>query len=200
MLFHRKIRTKQESFSNVPWTILFCALWYTSLLKGAQQSGLSNGIVIGLVAGLLPVWHVVSRTGSVLHYRRLHKQLMETPPTPGRIIGCEKRSWRERSGRHSYLVTEYVLTISSQFGQFRTEPYDYPVYRLLSSPEVDVYTDESGWHHVIDGFHYKEHRNDPSPFTETLFSDSPWQEAWSRLSQPLALLLIAVAFLYVLFH
>ncbi len=177
---HRKIRTKQESFSGLPFTLLFVLIWYTSLLKAILERPESlSGCLLFLAAGLIPLAVSFQQVRSVLYYRRLHRQYMQRPPKKGRIVSCQRQTCRTGTRRGTSIHYEYILLVelasddSFQPVQISSEPYSWPVYRVLASPEVDIYTDETGWHHVLDGFHYKENRNDPGIFPESPYEKAP---------------------------
>lgn len=188
---HRKIRTKDETASGAVYMILFVIIWYSNLLKGVFGGGVQNirAVLPFLVAGLLPVytaWRLIHRAA---YYRRLHRQYMQTSPRKGRIVNCQKRYFQETAARgRTRTRAEYILIIevydSAAFQpvQIQSEAYAWPVYRVLASPEVDVYTDETGWHHVIDGFHYKERKSDPDIFKESPFDAGPGDDyKWERV-------------------
>lgn len=183
-MLHRKIRTKKESLGGIPFLIVFVILWYSSLLRPILSNGLSalGSWAILLLAGLLPLGMTVQNIRRVLYYRKLHRQCMNQRPRRGRILSCVRGSYRERNSKGgSHIVYEYFLKIevydpdTMLTTEIQSEAYSWPVYRALASPEVDVYTDETGWHYVIDGFQYKTSKNDPDIFRESPFEREPGQ-------------------------
>ena len=162
------------------YCILFLCIWYLGLLKAILTEGTVGSYGLFLLAGLLPLFTTFKKIQNVLYYRSLHRQCMNRPPRQGRIINCRKNTYREPTSRgRSRLVTEYTLMVEVGMDaelqpiQIESEPYSWPVYRVLAAPEVDVYTDPSGWHHVIDGWQYKTDRNDSGLFPETALDKAP---------------------------
>lgn len=183
-MLHRKIRTKKESMESIPFLIIFVIIWYTVTLRPVIKTGFSSvgTSSIFLLAGLLPLGIVVQTIRRVCYYRRLHRQYMNQRPRKGKIVSCVRGSYRERSSKgSSRIVYEYFLKIevydpdTMLTTEIQSEAYSWPVYRALSSPDVEVYTDETGWHHVIDGFQYKTSKNDPDIFIESSFDKEPGQ-------------------------
>lgn len=185
-MIHRRIYTKNESFGNLPYLIVFVALWYTISLRSIMKSGFSSvGVsAVLLLAGLLPLAAVIQNLRKAFYYRRLHRQCMNRSPRKGKIVSCVRSSYRERRSKGgTRIVYEYFLKIdvydpdTLMTTTIQSEAYSWPVYRALSSPDVDVYTDETGWHYVIDGFHYKTSRNEPDIFIESSFDREPGQNS-----------------------
>ncbi|NCC00855.1 MAG: hypothetical protein EOM34_09265 [Clostridia bacterium] len=174
----RKIRTKRESMAMVPNLLIFSVVWYILLIRNIISEKSIGMSLMFLIAGILPLFMAVQQIRRAVYFRRLHREVMNRPPKRGRIISCNKAfcevETREAASRK---MAEYKLIIQMDDGvsfepvQIESEPYSWPVYKVLASPEVDVYTDDSGWHHVIDGFHYKKHRSD-----EGIFKDNPWED------------------------
>ncbi len=177
----RKIWTKQESFTGVGMELLFVLIWYGAIGRSlASSPGQLGLLAIFLVAGLLPLVNACSRIRRACYYRRLHRQYMQRPPKRGRIVSCERRDSLVRGSKGRYHTQhEYILVVellndgAFEPVQVRSEPYTWPVYRVLGSPEVDVYTDETGWHYILDGFRYKEHRSDPGILRESSYDRVP---------------------------
>ena len=182
----RKIRTKRESFPGAIYGLLFSLLWYGVIIKSILEGALAGSHVLFLAAGLLPLYVSFRQIRSALYYRRLHRQYRNGTPRRGRIVDCVKRYCQTRGSRGRIrMEEEYILTIEAEresgigFETIQSDPYSWPVYRVLSSPEVEVYTDENGWHHVIDGFQYKKRKTDPGIFQEDPFETGPvgqWRE------------------------
>lgn len=172
----RRIRTKRESMPGVPYTILFSLIWYSGLLRSVMNGQAIGELLLFFIAGLLPLTFTFQQIKRAMYFRKLHKQAMQRTPRKGKIVNCQKSYYQERGRRgRIYTKAEYILIIEIQNEgeyspvQIQSEPYEWPIYRVLSSPNVDVYTDDTGWHHVIDGFEYKKRRSDPG-----IFSENPW--------------------------
>ncbi len=185
-MFRRKIYTKNESLGNIWFLIVFVILWYASLLGNMAKNNFSSigTTSIFLVAGILPLGMLIQSTRKALYYRRLHRQCMNRSPRKGKIISCVRGSYRETTSKGgSRRVYEYYLKIEVYDAEtmipttIQSEAYSWPVYRVLSSPDVDVYTDETGWNYVIDGFHYKTSRKEPDIFVESAFDKAPGQNS-----------------------
>ena len=179
----RKIRTKQESMDGAGTLILFCLVWYSSLLQNILASGgLAPSLLVFLVAGMMPAVISVQKIQKAFYYRKLHRQAMNRSPEKGRIISYERQMQRKVTAKgrvheeYEYrLVIEIYDNISYAPRQILSEPYSWPVFEVLGSPEVDVYTDDSGWHYVIDGFQYKKPRSD-----DGIFEQSAWEKGPER--------------------
>lgn len=172
----RKIRTKRESMPGVPYAILFSVIWYSGLLRSVMSGQAIGGLLLFFIAGLLPLTVAFQQIKGAMHFRNLHKQAMKRTPRKGKIINCQKSYYQERGRRgRIYTKAEYILIIELENEgeysplQIQSEPYEWPIYRVLRSPNVDVYTDDTGWHHVIDGFEYKKRKSDPG-----IFPENPW--------------------------
>lgn len=181
---HRKIWTKDESFSGVASEILFVILWYSTLLKPVIGRGSQGSMSMFpfLIAGLMPLYMAIRKIRQAVYYRGLHKKYMRGMPRKGKIINCQKRYYQERGSKgHISNRADYILVVEVYDNetflptQIQSEPYSWPVYKVLAAPEVDVYTDETGWHHIIDGFHYKKKKNEPDIFKENPFDESRWE-------------------------
>lgn len=172
----RKIRTRRESMPGVPYAILFSMIWYSGLLRSVMNGQAIGGLLLFFVAGLLPLTVAFQQIKGAMHFRNLHKQAMKRTPRKGKIINCQKSYYQERGRRgRIYTKAEYILIIELEKEgeysplQIQSEPYEWPIYRVLRSSNVDVYTDDTGWHHVIDGFEYKKRKSDPG-----IFPENPW--------------------------
>ena len=193
----RRIRTKRESLSGVAFGLLFSAIWYSIILKNILAGQAMGNYIIFLIAGLLPLYTSLRQIRRAVYYRKLHEEYQKGRARKGRIIDCVKQ-YRQTAGSRGRIrmVPEYVLHIELENENglrsetIQSEPYSWPVYRVLSSPEVDVYTDESGWNHVIDGFHYRK-RGEPGFFRENPFEKAPGGEG-GRFVYIIALILMVL--------
>lgn len=184
----RKIRTKQESMDGAATLILFCGVWYSSIFQDILCSeSLGPSMLLFAAAGIMPAVIAVQKIQKAFYYRKLHRQAMNRSPEKGRIISYERQMQRKVTAKgrvheeYEYrLVIEVYDNISYAPRQILSEPYSWPVYEVLGSPEVDVYTDDSGWHYVIDGFRYKNHRSDDGIFQQSAWEKGP-EKKFSRV-------------------
>ncbi len=199
-MLKRRIHTKKESFGNIGFMLLFVVLWYSALFRSFRgiDGNMPVTVVLFAVAGLLPLLTAVRSIKNALYYRRLHRQCMAGIPRRGRIVGCSRQMCQSRGSRgriHTYY--EYFLDIevydpqTLAVSRIQSEAYAWPVYRVLASPEVEVYTDESGWHYVIDGFQYKKSGREPDILVESAFDREPG-EGIGRMIQIVALAVIVL--------
>lgn len=117
----------------------------------------------------MPVVQAVRVIQKALHYRRFHEECMQKSyPKRGRITNITKEEHFEYTSRNRrrriieyYLHIEIINNETGVLQTIKSEAYRIPIYKYLASPYVQVYTDESGWKYVIDGFELKKNRNDP---------------------------------------
>lgn len=179
----RKIRTKRESMDGALTMLLFFIVWFSSIIQDVLSSETpGTSILLLAVAGIIPGALAFWEMQRAFYYRKLHRQAMNQTPEKGRIVSYERQARKRTNSRgvvydeYEYrLIIEIYDNISYTPRQIRSEPYSWPVYEVLASPEVDVYTDDSGWHYTIDGFQYKKHRKD-----EGIFKQSAWEKGTER--------------------
>ena len=59
------------------------------------------------------------------------------------------------------MIIEVVDPQPGAVQTIKSDPYRIPLQKYIGSPYVQVYTDRTGWKHVVDGFQLKEKRSDP---------------------------------------
>lgn len=172
----KQIRTKKESLLGASYAVLFTVMWYSVSIRSIINNGASKEAFLLLVAGLFPSWVMFRQIWSIMYYRKLHRQAMKNPPQKGEIMSYEICYFGEDNNEKKfYRRTEYRLIIElkdksgDSLMEIKSEPYNWPIYRALSSPEVDVYADQNKWNYVVDGFHYKRRQSDPG-----IFLENPW--------------------------
>ena len=169
---HKAIYTVEEDLSGVTYLIFFAILWYSFLLRVTITSGFQTRILLFYAAGILVLYQIVRRFQKAFYYRRFHRQCMqESTPLKGRILNIVREYYDEyyedSDGRRRRRQTFYFMIIEvvdPQTGAVQTiksDPYRIPLQKYIGSPYVQVYTDRTGWKHVVDGFQLKEKRSDP---------------------------------------
>lgn len=165
---HKKIRTANEEIGNVVFLILFTIVWYAGLLGNILREGFQPFILIFLAAGLLLPFQAVHMVQKAVYYRRLHAQCVEAGhPQKGKIVNIVREYYVDSNSRNRQYITYYFLIIevfNSNTGvsqRIKSAPYRIPLHKYLGAPYVKVYTDSTGWHHVIEDFQLKENRSEP---------------------------------------
>lgn len=62
---------------------------------------------------------------------------------------------RRRRIAYYFLIVDMVDSATGTVQTIKSEPYRIPLYKYLASPYVQIYTDKTGWKHVIDGLQLK---------------------------------------------
>lgn len=167
----RKIYTVDEEMNGTAFQLLFMLIWYLGIFRMILGSGFTPGFLIFLLGGLMIPYQVFRRIQKALYHRKLHAQIMqESAPQQGRIVNVTREyyldenssSRNRRQITYYYLMIEVVDAYTGVMQTIKSDPYRLPVYRYLASPLVQVYTDRSGWKHVIDGFQLKRSKNEPN--------------------------------------
>ena len=55
-----------------------------------------------------------------------------------------------------FMIIEVVDPQTGAVQTIKSDPYRIPLQKYIGSPYVQVYTDRTGWKHVVDGFQLKE--------------------------------------------
>lgn len=165
----RKIRTANETMDGVIVLLFFTWVWYTILIKNIILGGFQTSLLIFLIAGVLIPAQAVKKIQKALYYRKLHEQCVrEQCPSQGRIVNIVREYSDEYDSRNRrrrmtyyYLIIEVTDPDTGTVQTIKSEPYRCPLHKYLASPYVQVYTDQTGWKHVVDGFQLKANRNEP---------------------------------------
>lgn len=173
-MFRRKIRPAEEEMNGTLFSAVFLVMWYAALGANIAGAGFQIGLILFLIAGLLPLFMMIQNIRRAMFYRRQNRRIREYGDAArGRIVNVvikhtpyEDNSRRTRYKKYYYLQVEVADPMTGVVNKIESQAYSRPVYRMLSSPEVTVYTDRTGWKHYIDDFHYKERRSDPGIFGE----------------------------------
>lgn len=148
------------------FALLFAAVWYASLIRAAMTAK-PDAIFIFLIAGIFPLYTGMNIIRKALYYRKLHESYKKNPPNRGRIAGVVKEIRPSENGNRRSHRSCYYLLIDVEYQEgfhpvrIKSDAYGFPVHEYLSSPYVEVYDDESGWHHTVDGFQLKKRKKDP---------------------------------------
>ena len=79
----------------------------------------------------------------------------------GKIIGVQKRREKQKSRRGMRIVTYYKYEVEITYPQtgvttiITSGEYQQAVHCWISSPNVRVYIDKSGWNHYLSNFDVK---------------------------------------------
>ena len=108
----RGIRPAEEEGGNIIPTILFMFLWYSGLLGIIASTGFDTMLLLFLIAGLLPLYSVVTSIRRALFYRR---QRAEAIAGGQSCTGTDKSGWK-------YYLEDF------QWKQNKNDPdiFDYP--------------------------------------------------------------------------
>ena len=165
MIFRKSIRTADEELGNVWYTILFSLVWYGGLFRSILLGSFQTSLLPFLIAGLLLLAVAVRQIQRAMYYRNFHHQCIKLGKRQnGRIVNCVREYlWADPSqGQQTRRkVVRYFLIVELQDPEtgvstrIKSQGYSFPVYRYLKDPWVTVYSDQSGWKKVIDGFHIK---------------------------------------------
>lgn len=85
----------------------------------------------------------------------------------GKIIGVQKRREKQKSRRGMRIVTYYKYEVEITYPQtgvttiITSGEYQQAVRCWISSPNVRVYIDKSGWNHYLSNFDVKVFRKEP---------------------------------------
>lgn len=165
----KKIRTADEELNGVFYTMIFVLIWYVFIIRYIIANGFHSSLLIFLIGGVLPLIQGVRTVQKALYYRRFHRQCMEMSyPRRGRIVNVTREYYDTYDSDHRrhrltyyFLIIEVVDPQTSVLQTIKSSAYRIPVHRYLGSPYVQVYTDQTGWKYVIDGFELKNKRSDP---------------------------------------
>lgn len=171
----RNIRPAEEEIGSVVPTLLFCVLWYSALAGMILRNSFQPALLLFLVAGILPLYQAVNNIRRAFFYRKQRRQAIEYGNAAcGRITDVMRQDVPYyTSGKHSrlryrrfyYLDVEITDPSTGAVTVIRSQGYRKPIHRYLSSPQVRVYTDQSGWKHYLGDFQWKAHRSDPDIFS-----------------------------------
>lgn len=169
----KRIRPAQEEMRGCTYTVLFMILWYGLVIRSFLTSGFEPMLLIFVAGGLIPLLAVAKEIQRAMFYRRERRRAVESGRRQrGRITGYTRKAvvsgtknGRDRYRTYYFLQVEIYATETGVATQFLSEGYSRPIYKYLGGTDVTVYTDESGWHHYLEDFHWKERPSDPDIFS-----------------------------------
>lgn len=164
----KKIYTADEEFGNVYYLIFFLLIWYYLLFQNVIRTGFQLFLVPFFLAGVLILYQIFRTIQKALYFRSFHRKCMEESiPVQGRIVNVVREYYDEYTSRrrqrsiYYFLIVEIIDPETGVVNRIKSDAYRIPVYKYLAAPQVQVYTDRSGWKHVIDGFQLKQSRTEP---------------------------------------
>lgn len=169
-----RIRPAEEEIGNILPVILFCILWYSAIGGIIAKNGFQIPLLIFLAGGLMPVYQTVTSIRRALFYRRERANAIALGNVSyGRITGVTRQDVpyytsgdhrRLRYRRYYHLNVEITDPATGMTSEIQSQGYRRPIHRYLGAAQVKVYTDQSGWKHYLEDFHWKQHRSDPDIF------------------------------------
>lgn len=166
----RKLRPVEEEVENFMPMILFEIVWYVSLIRQLILTR-NMSVMFFLVVGLMPAYTLYMNIQSAIFYRQKRKEAIAYHDVcHGRIVGVTQEIETRPTKRRYATIKRYCLTvelISPVTGaayEIKSEPYRLPLHHYISSPNVLVYTSQSGWKYYIEDIQLKENKNDPDIF------------------------------------
>lgn len=170
----RSIRPAEEEIGNIFPLILFSILWYTLIGNTIISGSFQPMLLMFLVAGLLPLYQIFNNIRRAFFYRRQRSEAIALGNVShGTITGVTRQdipsytSGRRRNlqyRRYYFLNVQMTDPFTGISSEIQSQGYRKPIHRYLSSPQVKIYTDQSGWKHYLEDFQWKQHQNDPDIF------------------------------------
>lgn len=202
----RRIRPAAEEYSDAYYTIFFVIMWYTTIIKGLLED-FDYTLIIFYLVGLLPIYKIYTVVSRAYVCRKERKYAIQyNHKFNGMIKSVQyQRLYDDERDRDS-LRNYYCLNIEvydheiNQTYMITSEPYSKPIQRYLSSPQVIVYIDESGWKYYIEDFRYKTSFRDKGLIDEEPegFRKRKWHIIY-RIVRTIILIMIFLTFLSTIF-
>lgn len=188
----KRFWTAEEEITAAPGMFLFTVLWYSMLLRTVAGGGFQPMLIPFLAAGLLPLYSAVNEIRRAMFYRKQRADAIayhhgET----GRIRGVIREDVPYYSGknrtlryRRNYrLQVDLMDPTTGTIHTIESNGYRKPVHRYLSSDEVRVYTDRTGWKYYLEDFQLKKHKSDPGAFDQMPLEYEETAAGGQRLGQ-----------------
>lgn len=154
----RKIRPAEEEFSDSMMMVVFSAVWYGLLLKEILAGDGRPDLILFLIFGILPAYTAYGNVCQVFYYRKRRRTaILSGSRYSGRIqrIIVQKEPYHLRHGRvryrkRYYLIVERTDAATGIRNEIKSGPYRVPLPYYLTSREVTLYCDSSGWNWYIE--------------------------------------------------
>lgn len=155
----KRIRPAEEELYPCIYQILVALLWYTLLIKNLLTSSEQEpAIYLFLLLGVVIIYQTVNQVNAVYICRKKRKEAISLGRARKgyinrirmeRVLKTGTRG-RKHYERYYYLyITQNQSYVGNGF-EIKSSAYRVPLHCYLTSAEVTVYTDESGWHHYIE--------------------------------------------------
>ena len=148
------------------WFVFGCA-WTVLILGQLSSNGLQSSSTFGIVMIPIPFFVAYNLFRKAAACRKLRKEAMEQGTVQhGKIVGVRARTEEQRSSRRRKRITYFTYDVeitSPQTGAsflITSEEYRQAVHHWITSPDILVYTDRSGWKHYLAGFQVKGKRKE----------------------------------------
>lgn len=159
---------KDEDFGDVVHIILFNLMWIAISVKQFLEKSLEVSTAIGLVLVMVMFKASLQMIKEVMACRGKRKEAMRSGTVQeGKIVGVQKRQEKQKLRRGMRIVTYYKYEVEITCPQtgvttiITSGEYQQAVHCWISSPNVRVYTDKSGWNHYLSNFDVKGFRKEP---------------------------------------
>lgn len=168
------IRPAEEEIGNIIPLILFTVVWYAFIINIILSGGFQLFLLLFMAAGLLPPYQAFNSIRRALFYRRQRAEAIASGNAScGTITGvirqdvpCYTSGRRRNLQYRRYYILNVQMTdpFTGISSEIQSQGYRKPIHQYLTSPQVKVYTDQSGWKHYLEDFQWKQHPNDPDIF------------------------------------
>ncbi|MCD8354965.1 MAG: hypothetical protein LUE11_00105 [Clostridia bacterium] len=168
----RMIRPADEEFGNAIPLAAFIVLWYAAIIR-QMTLFFTPTLIIFAVGGLLPLHALFQSIHRALFYRKKRKQVIAYGRAMrGKITGVAQKmvpysgkNGRLRFKKYYYLQVDIWNPMTGANTTVESQAYRKPIHCYLSSPDVLVYTDNSGLQHYLEDFKWKTDKREPDIFS-----------------------------------
>lgn len=166
------IRPADEEMGNAVPLLAFSILWYAAVAR--QMAGaFQPSLVLFAAAGVLPLYSAVQMIRRAQFYRAQRAQAVAGGhPAHGTITGVAQKMvpysgkhGRLRFQKYYYLQVDVRDPMTGAVYSIESQAYRKPIHRCLASPQVLVYTDDSGFRHYLEEFQWKTSKTEPDIFS-----------------------------------
>lgn len=154
----RKVRPAEEEFADSMMMVIFSAVWYGLLLREILGGNGRPDLFMFLFFGILPAYTAYGSVRQVLFYRKRRRTAILTGSRyRGRIqrITIQKEPYHLRRGQVQYRKRYYLIVERTDIStgirnEIKSSPYRVPLPYYLTSREVTLYCDSTGWNWYIE--------------------------------------------------